>query len=229
MRTPKTSESHTLSVTKTARYYTFGDFDAAIKDVWIVCHGYSQLAAGFIKYFDVLDNGTTIVVAPEALSLFYLNRFAAEKDEARKIGASWMTSENRLTEIQDHVDYLETLCRSIFERVDRSRVTFSVLGFSQGAATVSRWIVATDQKVDRLILWAGGIPPDLKLDANRAKFMVPELHLVIGQRDELIPDAAVTEQESRLAQHKIPYRLTRFDGGHHMAQRVLKQLSERGA
>ncbi len=227
LRTPDNFAAHTMSVTKTARYYTFGDMEAEIEEVWFVCHGYSQLAERFIKYFEALNDGKTLVVAPEALSLFYLNRFAAEKGEGRKVGATWMTRENREGEIGDYVNYLETLCDHVFEQVDRSKVRLTAMGFSQGAATVSRWAAQTSHSLDNLILWAGGLPPDMDLEKTRIKFLEPEFHIVVGEHDELIRPPALVEQEARLAHYAIPYRLTKFDGGHHMSQKVLKQIAGR--
>jgi hypothetical protein len=39
---------HHLTVRRTARYHVLGDAAEAIREVWIVCHGYGQLAAEFI-------------------------------------------------------------------------------------------------------------------------------------------------------------------------------------
>jgi predicted esterase len=227
MRAPKTLSADTIKVEKTARYYTLGEFDDNVREVWFVCHGYSQLAEKFIRYFEALDDGSTIVVAPEALSLFYLNRFAAEKGDARKVGATWMTRENRVTEMEDYVNYLEALCTKIFEKVNRNSVRVTVFGFSQGAATVSRWVAGSTTSIDRLILWAGGVPPDLDLKQAGPKFNDTDFHLVIGNSDELISDSAVAEQEAKLKHYGISYDLTRFDGGHHMAQKVLRQIADR--
>lgn len=228
LRKPSSLKQGALTVEKTARYYTLGDPDGPVSNVWMVCHGYSQLAEQFIGYFETLDDGNTVVVAPEALSLFYLNRWAAEKGEARKVGATWMTRENRLSEIDDYVGYLDTLYDHIFEKIVRSDVHFTALGFSQGAATVSRWAASTEHPVDRIVLWGGGIPPDLNLASVSPSFRTAELRLVIGKTDELIPDSAIIEQERKLAHHGIAYRLTRFDGGHHMSLKVLRQIAVDG-
>ncbi len=65
-------QEHHISVTRTARYYTLGEISRGVAEVWFVCHGYGQLAERFIRHFAALDDGTRLVVAPEALGRFYL-------------------------------------------------------------------------------------------------------------------------------------------------------------
>ena len=80
-------EEHNIKIEKTARYYSLGDFNEKTEAVWIVCHGYAQLASDFIKDFEPLANETTVIIAPEALSRFYTKGFFG------KVGATWMTKE----------------------------------------------------------------------------------------------------------------------------------------
>ncbi|MCY7356827.1 MAG: phospholipase, partial [Rudanella sp.] len=49
------SNEHHLSVQRTARYYTLGDFTEQTTDLWFVLHGYGQLAKYFIRRFDVVQ------------------------------------------------------------------------------------------------------------------------------------------------------------------------------
>src|SRR5438067_4641848 len=74
-----------------------------------------------------------------------------------------MTREDRLAEIDDYVRYLDAVYDDVFRRIDRARVTVHALGFSQGAATVSRWTAMGKSRIDRVILWGGEFPPDLDL------------------------------------------------------------------
>src|SRR6266498_2098347 len=128
-------QEHHIGVTRTARYYTLGEISRGAGEVWFVCHGYGQLAARFLEKFRALDDGRRYLVAPEGLSRFYLSESPAE----RRVGASWMTREDRLTEIEDYLQYLDAVYADIFGWLDRTRVTVHALGFSQGASTVSRW------------------------------------------------------------------------------------------
>ena len=88
-------QEHHLAVAKTARYYSLGEPGPATRQLWFVCHGYGQLAGRFLRHFEPLDDGSRVIVAPEGLSRFYLSESPAE----RRVGASWMTREDRLVEI----------------------------------------------------------------------------------------------------------------------------------
>src|SRR5688500_361628 len=128
-------QEHRLSVTRTARYFALGD-PARAGEVWFVCHGYGHRAARCLEKRRRLDDGRGDVVAPEGLSRLYLSECPTE----RRVGASWMSREDRLAEIDDYVRYLDAVYAVVCGLVDRSRVAVHALGFSQGAATVSRWV-----------------------------------------------------------------------------------------
>lgn len=211
-------QEHHLPVSRTARYFTLGSLEGA-SDVWIVCHGYGQLAARFLERFRPLASGHRCVVAPEALSRFYLTERASE----RRVGASWMTREDRLHEIDDHVRYLDALHGAVVPR----GATVTALGFSQGAATVCRWEAMGTARIDRLIVWGGEIPPDLDLAQGRAgeRFRTSRLTLVYGTRDEFFTPKIVAATEARLRAHGILYELNAFEGGHEIDEATLAQLS----
>jgi len=66
---------HHFTVARTARYEQLGEPSAATRQLWLVAHGYGQLAEYFIRHFKAVyaaDPAGTVVVAPEALSRFYL-------------------------------------------------------------------------------------------------------------------------------------------------------------
>src|SRR2546426_10548332 len=149
-------QEHHIGVSRTARYFTLGNSSSGVGEVWFACHGYGQLAARFLEKLRVLDDGTRYLVAPEGLSRFYLSESAAE----RRVGASWMTREDRLAGIEDYVRYLDAVYADVFGVLDRAQVTVHALGFSQGASTVSRWAAFGKARIDRLVLWSGELPPD---------------------------------------------------------------------
>ena len=206
-------QEHHITVPRTARYYTLGDAQGDVREVWFVCHGFSQLAGGFLRHFSAIDDGTRLIVAPEALNRFYLDPPSVPTAD-RRVGATWMTREERVTEISDYVSYLDALYDRFFEEMKRDEVQVSALGFSQGVATVSRWAVFGRASFDRIILWAGGVPPDLDLRQHGDRLRDARLTLVVGDRDEFIKPEHIEEQERRLRDHDIPFRMVRFDGGH---------------
>ncbi len=180
----------------------------------VVCHGYRQLANRFLECFRPLDDGATIVIAPEGLSRFYAERFRGEHGPASPVSASWMTREDRENDIHDYINYLDVLyARAIGDRGVSNLGVFA-LGFSQGAATVSRWVVHGVARIDHLILWGGLLPPDLDLHTNRAELAKLRLSFVLGTEDEFIKTEAVETQRQQLADLGIASRLVQFDGGH---------------
>ena len=210
-------EEHQLGVHRTARYYTLEPKEEP-QEVWFVLHGYGQLAQYFIRHFDAIQNGRRLIVAPEALSRYYLPGH-------ERVGASWMTREDRLAEIDDYLAYLDTLHDQIFERVDRGRVTVHVLGFSQGGASAARWVTMGRVDADRLILWASGLPHDLDLPAHVETIRRSALTLVVGTKDDHVTPTLVAEQEALLAEHDIPYRLHTFAGAHKIDADALTRLA----
>lgn len=212
-------ENH-LIVPRTARYFTLGTPGEHLREAWFVCHGYGQLAEYFLRNFRILDDGSRLIVAPEALSRFYLT------GAFERIGATWMTREDRLNEIHDYVNYLDALYERVLPEIQRERVKVTILGFSQGTATVCRWISRGTVKVDRLILWAGQIPPELDLQAQKDIFSRVNLTVVLGTADEYAKPELVAEQETRLKAGGVPFRFVSFAGGHVIDREVLKKLAQ---
>ena len=217
-------QEHRLTVSRTARYVTLGPTDGSARDVWLVCHGYGQLAPRFIRHFASLDNGVQrLVVAPEGLSRFYVD---GGKGAPGKVGASWMTAECRLEEIEDYLNYLDTVCQPLVGTRDRGTVRFTALGFSQGVATVARWAMRTRFSPDRLILWAGVLPPELDLQNRPSPLQDIEIITVAGDADSLMPSTALVDHESRLVQSGLKHRKLTFSGGHELNVDTLLQLAK---
>src|SRR6476620_6163302 len=107
-----TQERH-ITVKRTARYYLVGEMSPEVEDVWFACHGYGQLAADFAKEFEVIEDPKRLIVVPEALSRFYIPADSGFHGPDAKIGATWMTREDREVEIADYVAYLDDLYSEI--------------------------------------------------------------------------------------------------------------------
>ncbi len=218
-------QEHHIGVSRTARYFTLGNSSSGVEEVWFACHGYGQLAARFLEKLRVLDDGRRYLVAPEGLSRFYLSESPTE----RRVGATWMTREDRLDEIDDYVRYLDAVYADVFRSLDRAEVTVHALGFSQGTSTVSRWAAMGNAKIDRLTLWGGEFPPDLDLtvDAFVTRLRGVQLTLVYGRSDEYITPKVIQTITSRLRQNGIRYDEIPFDGGHELNEAVLRRLGGR--
>lgn len=211
-------QEHTVSTPRTGRYFTLGSPEHAT-ELWLVCHGYGQLASRFLERFRPLEAVDRCIVAPEGLSRFYLT----DSPRERRVGASWMTREDRLHEIDDYVRYLDAVYAQVASR--RARVT--ALGFSQGTATVCRWVALGSSRIDRLIVWGGEVPPDLDLAQSSIadRLRASQLTLVYGTRDEFFTPKIVTATESRLRDHDIRYALSPFDGAHEIDEATLLKVA----
>ncbi len=209
---------HTLEIKRTARYATLGTLSEQTEQVWFVCHGYGQLATYFIRKFDVLDPVRHFVVAPEALSRFYLDNFSG------RVGATWMTKEAREEEISDYLAYLNQLYAHILANSPRQakELHINLLGFSQGVATASRWLFDGKIKIDSFIMWAGGIAHDL--DFSRATDVLgnKSLYFIYGKQDELIKEADFQKQIQKLGDLGVSPELITFEGKHELSREVLK-------
>jgi predicted esterase len=214
---------HHIPVSRTARYCTLGDPLGQPRELWYVCHGYGQLAARFLRRFISLNDGNHLIVAPEALSRFYLER-PGRTHAHSPVGACWMTREDRLSEIDDYIGFLDALHKQLVQSLSSAATRITVLGFSQGVATACRWVARGSVHADRLILWGGLVPPDLDLDAHADVFRALELSVVAGDSDPHVGVSSLTAQQARLAQHGINPRHVSYAGGHEITGEALASV-----
>ena len=219
------AHEHHITVERSARYVTLGPRDGTAREIWFVLHGYGQLAAEFIQRFATLDDGSREIVAPEALNRFYLVGVDAAPAAERPVGATWMTKEDRLGEINDYVSYLDAVAARELQpygkRATLPRIV--VLGFSQGAATASRWIVSGAIRPTHLVLWGGFLPPDV--DPKSAPLGSPSFRIVLGSRDRFLSEGRLAEEERRLSEHGFRYQLVRYEGGHGIVAATLDEVA----
>ena len=213
------NETHPLKFSYEARYAQIGQLSADTRELWIVCHGYGQLAPYFINHFQALDQPQRVIVAPEGLNRFYLSGFEG------RVGATWMTKEERLVDIQNYLAYLDTLYQHLTQGLDITNLKVTILGFSQGAATVSRWVTQGKIAFDRLILWAGIFPPDLNIPKSKARLDQKEVYFVYGNQDPFLSKGdRVAEQRSIARMLDVEPQMVQFDGEHVIHRETLLSL-----
>ena len=212
--------AHHLKVGRTARYFTQGEIEGA-SEVWFVLHGYSMLAASFLQWFAPVAVPGRLLVAPEGLSRSYF-----EEKGGRRVGASWMTKEDRDAEIEDYMLYLDRLAERIRLSV-AGEPRVEVHGFSQGAATACRWIGYGSLRPDRLVVWGSKLPPDLPLDRVGDRLTRAGLTICIGSRDKYISPTDMDEEIARLAAAGLHPVLHRFEGGHRVDAGILGTLIDK--
>ena len=218
-------EHRHITIPKTARYAFMGSFDQPLTEVWIVCHGHGQLAARFLSRFTPLERDDRLFVAPEALSRYYLTSSGVHHRDS-PVGATWMTREDREAEIEDQIRYLDLVYDEIFRQVGRDGVRLWVLGFSQGVATVARWLARGKASADRVVLWAGMIPPELDAAGARALSARAPVRMVVGSSDEFATPKIVAAQEAKLRELGVAFTPMGFEGGHDLSDSALLELVE---
>ena len=210
-----TSKSKYLSIEFKCRYYQLGELSESTKQIWFVLHGQGHLAQYFIKQFEPLDNNSNLVIAPEGLNRYYIDGFTG------RVGATWMTKEDRLTDIGNYIKFLN----EVYNEVMRSAPTYikiNLLGFSQGVATVTRWALQKHINFHRLILWAGIFPYDMDFDFGKQKLKDVEIFSILGNKDPYVSDKIIMEQLDYEARLGLEVKKIRFEGEHELNAEVLK-------
>ncbi|AFK04361.1 hypothetical protein Emtol_3232 [Emticicia oligotrophica DSM 17448] len=212
-------KEHQIKIERTARYYTLGELNENTKTIWFVVHGYGQLSQFFIKKFASILSDTTFIVAPEAPSRFYLD------SEFKRVGSSWMTRELRLTEIEENNDYLNSLYIHLLKDHDLSKIEVNILGFSQGCATVCRWINTDKIKCNRLLLWAGFFSNGIREVIEPEKLKGIDTYYIYGDKDEfLVAYPEISEQFRASMIKDINPKVVCFEGKHTVDEPTLKSI-----
>lgn len=211
--------NHFLKTEKTARVVIEGTDNPDLKDIWFIIHGYGYLAPYFIRKFSSLFSKQNLIIVPEALNRFYLNGVT------EKVGASWMTKEERENDIQDNNVYLSKVYENFVTSI-KQKANVNVLGFSQGAAAACRWAVSKNYRIDNLIIWGSNIPPDFNreiLDERKANF---NWHYVAGDKDEFISVDKQKEQVKILQDLGIRPTTLFYEGSHDINEKALYLLTQ---
>lgn len=210
-------EKRFIEVPKTARYYLIGN-TVNPKNIWIALHGYGQQAKYFVSKVKSLDNDENLIVVAEGLNRFYLEGYSG------RVGANWMTSEDREKDIADNHRYLDLLMQSVLQNIQSETLTINIIAFSQGIATACRWMLDSPIEFSKAILWAGSIPPEIDYVKNRKFFNSMNLTYVFGEQDEFFSPEKIKSNTDLLDGAKIDYQLVTFEGKHVMNEEVLRSL-----
>ncbi|MCB0661686.1 MAG: hypothetical protein KDC24_03010 [Saprospiraceae bacterium] len=209
-------EHHTIPVQKTAHVYTSGSLEGSAEYLIIACHGYGQLSKYFIRKFDFLPKDQFLVVAPEGLSRFYTQGFYGD------VGASWMTKEDRLVEIDDYAQYLSQMLEH-FQKMIKPDAKVILYGFSQGCATVMRWIMKKFPAIDTIILYGGLLPEDLDYRPFTTYFQAIEMKWAYGDTDKFIDQKRIDWHLAFIRDQLMPISTVPYNGGHEMIREVMKE------
>jgi predicted esterase len=210
-------QHHRISVRRTAHYYTLGMPGPHVKQLWIVCHGYGQLADEFMHNFEFIDDGTRLLIAPEGMHYFYRKGFDGP------VGANWMTRHFREDAIQDYVEYLQGIYDFYLPQLPPD-ISIILLGFSQGTATICRWIMHHRPDFDHLLLWAGLPPEDLDYASAKDYLASKNLFLLYGSNDPFLTPDRINSAGRIEAENDIDFEKKVFEGGHDIPKDMLESM-----
>ncbi len=202
-----------------ANYLTSHAVSGKETEIWVVLHGYGQLAEFFLKKFSPLFAKHRLIIAPEATNYGYLKGFSG------RVGANWMTSHERDLAINNNYQYLNKLLDSVLNNF-HVQPQINILGFSQGAATATRWVTQFNYPVHKLVLWGGGFAHDMALVKAGEKLKKTYICIALGDHDEFITEDGLNKQEEFIQLLNLPVNRHSFPGGHELNLPLLTKLFE---
>lgn len=205
-----------LQVSIKAPYFTLNDLTEKTERVWLACHGQGQLAQYFIKKFEILDAEKNFVIAPQGLSKYYLEGFYG------RVGASWMTKEDRLTEIDNQYQYLKSVLDEVGDISSKQLIYF---GFSQGTATIGRFAARAKLPFSQMIIWAGTFPPDIEPNAYDFLTGTERITYFTSRDDQFFKEEMIDNQNEVMMKTlgRKP-ELTWYEGGHKVIPELLLSI-----
>ncbi len=205
-----------VSYTTTNSYATLNALTNKTRNVWFVCHGIGYLSRYFLKYFEDLNTSENYIIAPQAQSKYYLG------SKYRHVGASWLTKENTLKEIDNVMHYFDAVLEG--EKIP-SDINLIVLGYSQGVSVITRYVAKRELKCDQMILLSGGIPKELNnLDF---KFLegITKVSLMYGNQDEYLNEEFMIDARKRFYElFGDTATITVFEGKHEVQKKVVNKI-----
>lgn len=215
--------TESIEVRRTALFASLGGVPGAdVAELWYVLHGQGMRAVPFLEDCRAIASPSRLVVAPEGLSRYYEGPITAHKNAI--VCASWMTRDERESEIRDYVRYLDDLHALMVKRFDGRTPPVTVIGFSQGGATAVRWVAEGNVKPARLVIWASALPPDVDYASN-ANVRAPEFTYVCGTTDMWITPKVIDQQSGMLRAANLPHTFESFVGGHRLDDDTLNRIA----
>ncbi|GGF47535.1 alpha/beta hydrolase [Echinicola rosea] len=187
------------------------------KNLWVILHGYGQLAPYFIRKFKSQFHEKRLFIAPEAQNHGYLKGFAG------RVGANWMTRHEREKAIANNHRFLnQVLAKNLEQFADFPAV--HILGFSQGCATATRWAAQLSSPIKSLVLWGGGFAHDLDFSMVSSKLSKTRIWSVEGDSDAFLTDERKQEQAKILSKMSIKKETILYSGGHDIYEEPLDKI-----
>lgn len=201
-------------------YSTLNQNTENTRNIWIVFHGLGYLSRYFINYFKELNSEKNYIIAPQAPSKFYQDKTYTY------VGASWLTKENTLFEMENVANYLNSVVAK--EKVlENSVKKLILLGFSQGVSVMLRWIAKSKFQANTVVIHSGGIPKELVPEDFEFLSTDTQIFLIYGKEDEYINEERAAYEKQR-AEELFKNRLTivPFEGKHQVNVPFINALAK---
>lgn len=205
-----------VSYNTTNTYETLNELNSQTKRVWLVFHGIGYLSRFFLKYFADLPKEENYIIAPQAPSKYYL------KNEYKHVGASWLTKENTSLETINVFNYMDAVLEN--ENLpEHCEIIF--FGFSQGVSIATRYLAYSKLQCSKLIIYAGGLPNELKKQDFNFLNKDTKVISIIGDKDQyLSPERLSKESEKIQLLFGDNIQHINFDGVHEVRKEIINQL-----
>ncbi len=204
-----------LEVSQQQRVDVEGQLSPNTEHLWIGLHGYGQLVQFFSRHFRDLVNTQRAFVFPQGPHKFYLEGVHG------RVGASWMTKEDRLVDIQNQWNYLDEVIA--WAKTQAPNAALHFVGFSQGVATGMRYLGNGNFTPVSFLAWAGSWPPDLEPQGVEA-LKSTRFKGWYGSEDSFI---GVDKQEQIITHYREEFALEmdwdRYEGGHTFDKVILAE------
>jgi predicted esterase len=123
-----------------------------------------------------------------------------------------MTRDERIADISDHLAYLNKWWQSL--NVPATSVV-TIVGFSQGVATASRWL-ASGFAADKAIFHSGTLPSEWFNDSPEFSDRLKKVVSIRGNRDTLYTAEAHKSAATLFENLGLTFETTEVEGAHKM-------------
>lgn len=207
-----------FQVLKTAEVKTIGTLTANTKKILFAAHGHGQLVEFFGKKLEWIEHPDLFIICPEGLNRYYLKGYNG------RVGSTWMTSQYREDDIVDNHLYLNSLlnqCKAVAPNAE-----LHLLGFSQGAQTMSRWAFFEKLKYTSICLWGGRQAHDVDWTTYAKKSETIPFELRMGDDDEYYGEEKITDWLNQWKDNNTAFRFKLYQGKHRLEKEALLDYAE---
>jgi Predicted esterase len=136
-----------------------------------------------------------------------------------------MTKLDKEKDIEDNISFIQTLYSKIVDEIGHTNFKLNTLGFSQGGATLTRWIMSNSITIDSLILWGSDIPKDCLTEEKKSRWSSIDVKLVIGNQDEYINEENKQKVIDLISSYGLKYELVEYEGSHKIIEKELEKIA----